>query len=90
MEAAIDEELSLCELRRQIEFSPDVPAAAGKHGFGPGLIALPIRGQVEDALQVSPGAAIAAILLRLAQGLANQVLGQDRLLAVRFVLGRVG
>ena len=90
VEAAVDEQLSLRELRRQIEFAPDVLAATGKHRFGPRAVALPVRGQVKDALQIGPGAAIAAVLLRLAQGLADQVLGQDGLLAVRFVAGPGG
>src|SRR6267143_143499 len=87
MEAAIDEKLSIGELRRQVEFTPDVAAAASKDNLGAGLIAVPSRGQIEDALQVGPGAAVAAVLLCLVQSLPDQILGQDSILAVRLVPG---
>src|SRR5216683_1427356 len=87
MEAAIDEKLSIGELWRQVEFTPDVAAAASKDNLGAGLIAVPSRGQIEDALQVGPGAAVAAVLLCLVQSLPDQILGQDSILAVRLVPG---
>src|SRR5712692_1267930 len=86
MEAAIDKELRAGQLRGQVELTPEILSTAGEDGLGARLISVQVFGQVENAIQVSPGAAILAVLLRLAQGVANQFPGQNRFLAVRFVL----
>jgi len=85
MKAAVNEKASVGKLWRQVEFAPDVAAAAGKHNFG-GLASVPCGGQIEHTLQGGSGAAIAAVLLRLTQRLANQILGQNNVLTVRLIL----
>ena len=81
MEAAIDEQLSLRKLRRQIKLAPDVSGAASKNRVGSRPTS-PLARQFKNPLQISPSAAVSAALLGFAQCLMNQVLGQDRLLAM--------
>ncbi len=88
MEAAVDEQLSLGQMRRKIDLAPDVPGAAGKNRLGSRPIGSQLSRQLENALQVGPRALVPAALLGLAQRLTNQVLGQNGLLAMRFIVGR--
>src|ERR1700737_2549186 len=90
MEAAIDEQLSLGQLRRKIELAPDVPAATSKDRLRAHPVSLPFSCPFQNPLQVSSGTSVPAVLLGFAQGLAHQVLGQYGLLAMRFIAGGGG
>jgi hypothetical protein len=85
VKTAVDEQLAFGELCRQIELAPDLATAACKHGLGVGLIPGPSCRQIEDPLQVGPGATVASALFGFAQCLADQVLGQDGILAMQLI-----
>ena len=86
MKVTIYEELSSLKLWGQVKFSPEVAAAAGKHRPGAGLVTMQALRQFEDSMQVGPGAAVLAGVLRLVQGSANQVFRENGFFAMRFVL----
>src|SRR5579863_9377095 len=86
MELAVHEKLGSGQLRRQIELAPEIAAAAGKHGSSARLVAVKILGHFQDSIQVGPGAAILAGLLRLVQCAANQIFRENGFFVMRFVL----
>ncbi len=59
---------------------------AGEYGLGARLIAVQILGQFEDTVEVSRAQPFLPLLLGLAQCVANQVLDENRLFPVGFVL----
>jgi len=90
VEAAIDEQLGLGKLWRQVKLSPKLPGSIGEHRLGVLLVAMQLPCQVKHALQICLGAAAIFVILRqLTHGIADQVLSLDGLLSMRPVLRRV-
>src|SRR5882724_5979663 len=88
MKAEVVEQLGLRQLWRKIDLAPDAPAAAREDGLGPCPISLQLSRQVQNSLQVGSRFPVPPALLSLAQGLVDQVLDQNRLLAMGSVAGR--
>src|SRR4029077_3818078 len=86
METTIYKQLSAWQLWGQVKLAPELLAAARKDRLGTGLSSLPSSSELKHAVQIGPGATVLAILLCLAQGIANHLFRQDRFLAVRFVV----
>jgi hypothetical protein len=89
MEAVVHKQLSGGKHRGQIKFTPNLLSAASENGLGPGLVAMKMSRDVEDAIQVGTGGAVLAMLFGIAKRIADEVLGQDSFLTVRSVLGRL-
>src|SRR5689334_10024215 len=58
VKAAVDEKLGIGKLRWQVEFTPEIAAAASKYHLG-GLTPLPCGKEIENPLEIGPGRAIA-------------------------------
>src|SRR5258708_1210191 len=90
MEAAVDVKLAAGQFGGEIELAPNISCTTRENDLGLSLVSVQILGHAEDAKQVGAGAAVLAIFLGLAHGAADQILGDDGLLFVRFVLRWTG
>jgi hypothetical protein len=86
VKAPIDEQLCRCDYSGNIEFLPDAAPGAGKHGFGPCLIAVQSLCKAQEPLQVAYGSTAVPVGLQFLHGPAYQIFGQDGLFAVRLIL----
>src|SRR5579862_1990023 len=86
MESSVHEYLGAGQLRRQIEFAPEIVGATGEDCFGTRLISAEVLGNRQNAVEVRASTAVLAFFLRLAQGLTYQVPSEDGVFLMRLVL----
>jgi hypothetical protein len=77
------------EMRGQFVLLPKILSGAGEDCSSPGM-AVQVRGQIEDAIEVGVKGSVRAASGSTFQGLLNDIFGDDCLVAMGTILGRIG
>src|SRR5271167_3782403 len=88
VEMAVHKKLGARQAGGQIIFAPDVLGGARKHSFAMGSVSAQFARQTLDAVHVGAGTILPAFAFQVAQGLARQVLDENRIFFVRLVARR--
>jgi hypothetical protein len=89
LKARLEINLGGSEMRGQFELLPEILRGAGEDRPSPGM-AVQVRGQIEDAIEVGMKGSVLADYRSTFQGLLNDIFGDDCLAAMGTILGRIG